>query len=219
MNRLIGLFFLLVSLPCFAEVLSGKIIRVTDGDTVVILTDGHQQIKIRLNAIDAPEKKQAFGNKSKESLANLCAGKDATVNVGGVDKYGRTIGELFCQGKSANVHQVENGFAWVYRKYSNDANLIALEAEAKLNGRGLWFDPDPVAPWDFRHGVKPATFEQTQVRVRASTKSGDAFSCEGKSYCREMVSCEEARFYLTQCGVYKLDRDHDGVACEALCGG
>ncbi|MDO9233056.1 MAG: thermonuclease family protein [Methylotenera sp.] len=217
MIRLISLIFLLVSPPCFADALLGVVIGVKDGDTIELLTPERKKIVVRLNAIDAPEKKQAFGNKSKQSLANLCAGKDATVNVGGLDKYGRTIGELFCEGKSANVHQIENGFAWVYRKYSNDGNLIALETAAKSSGRGLWNDPLPVAPWDFRQGVKPETFERARVRLKASAKSGEGFSCGSKNYCREMSSCAEARFYLTQCGLNKLDRDRDGVPCEAIC--
>lgn len=199
--------------------ISGRIVGVTDGDTVLLLTNEREQVKIRLNSIDAPEKSQAFGNKSKRSLSDLCMGKDADVDVQGRDKYGRTLGELFCQGKSANIHQIENGFAWVYRKYSSDQNLIDIEAMAKAEGRGLWNDPAPVAPWDFRHGVRPETFEQTQERVKAKSKSGGGFSCNGKRYCREMASCDEAMFYLNQCGVYKLDRDRDGVPCETICGG
>jgi endonuclease YncB( thermonuclease family) len=203
----------------YAEVLSGRIVGIKDGDTIYLLTPDRQKIEVRFNAIDAPEKAQPFYNKSQQSLSNLCAGKDATVNTSGFDRFGRTVGDVFCQGKSANAHQVESGYAWVYRKYSNDANLIALEATARSNGLGLWSDPSPVAPWDFRHGTRPETFEQTQARVRASVKSGEGFSCGSKRYCRQMVSCEEAKFYLNQCGLYKLDKDGDGVPCEVLCGG
>lgn len=154
MRSLFLIVFLIAPIICLGEVLSGKIIRVTDGDTVVLLTESHQQVKVRLNAIDAPEKKQAFGNRSKQALELLCDGRVATVNTQGTDRYGRTIGELFCQGVSANAYQVENGLAWVYRKYSHDAHLIALESSAKSGGIGLWGDTSPIAPWEFRHGAK-----------------------------------------------------------------
>ncbi|TFW71497.1 nuclease [Methylotenera oryzisoli] len=210
---------LLVPAICFAGTLSGVVVGIKDGDTIYLLTPDRQKKEVRFNAIDAPEKAQPFYNKSQQSLSNLCAGKDATVNTYGLDKYGRTLGDVFCQGKSANVHQVENGYAWVYRQYSNDANLIALEAAARSKGIGLWNDPSPIPPWDFRHGKRPETFEQTQARVKASANSAEGFSCGSKRYCRQMVSCEEARFYLKQCGLHKLDKDGDGVPCEVLCGG
>lgn len=213
------LMLLLMPVTSFADTLSGAVVGIKDGDTIYLLTPERQTIEVRLNAVDAPEKAQPFYNKSKQSLSNLCAGKNATVNTFGRDRYGRTVGDVFCQGISANVHLVESGYAWVYRKYSNDANLIALEAKARTNGLGLWSAPAPVEPWNFRHGTRPETFEQTQARVKASAKSGESFSCGSKRYCRQMVSCEEANFYLKQCGLSKLDKDGDGVPCEVLCGG
>lgn len=193
-----------------ADVLSGEVVSIADGDTLSILTESKQQIIIRLNAIDAPEKGQAFSNASKKSLSSICFKKTATVETFGLDKYGRTIGDVTCDQVNANSHQVDNGMAWVYRKYSNAPALIALEAQAKNMGLGLWDDPNPVPPWDFRHKTITPT-----VPVVKSTHSG--FTCSGKRFCKQMVSCEEARYYLNVCGVYRLDRDNDGIPCESIC--
>lgn len=195
--------------------LSGRVVGVADGDTVTLLTEKKEQVKIRLNAIDAPEKKQAFGMRSKQALSDLCFDKPATVESSGKDKYGRTIGVLTCDGVDANAAQIKAGMAWVYRQYNHDEHLIALEDEAKANSNGLWSDADPVPPWDFRHGVKPGKIKVAQA---AADASDGGFTCGSKRLCKEMDSCEEARFYLTKCGASRLDRDHDGIPCETLCG-
>lgn len=193
-----------------ADLLVGQVISISDGDTLTILTDSKQKIIVRLNAIDAPEKNQAFSNASKKSLSSICFKKAAIVETFGLDKYGRIIGDITCNEVNANKHQVDNGMAWVYRKYSNDSALIALEAQAKNIGLGLWDDPNPVPPWDFRQSTLPLT-----PPVIKPIKSG--FSCSGKRFCKQMVSCDEARYYLEVCGVYRLDRDNDGVPCESIC--
>jgi endonuclease YncB( thermonuclease family) len=195
-----------------ADQLSGRVISIADGDTLTILDENKQRVVIRLNAIDAPEKNQAFSNASKKSLSLICFKKAAKVETFGIDKYGRTIGDVTCSDINANQYQVDNGMAWVYRKYSNDHTLITLEAQAKNIGLGLWDDPNPVPPWEFRHRpiISPAP-----VAVQKPTGSG--FSCGYKRYCKQMVSCEEARYYLEVCGVYRLDRDNDGVPCESIC--
>lgn len=193
-----------------ADLLTGQVVSISDGDTLTILTESKQQVIVRLNAIDAPEKNQAFSNASKKSLSSICFKKTAIVETFGADKYGRTIGNVTCNEVNANKHQVDNGMAWVYRKYSNDATLIELEAQAKNLGLGLWDDPNPVPPWDFRHKTITPT-----VPVVKSTSSG--FTCSGKRFCKQMISCEEARYYLEVCGVHRLDRDNDGIACESIC--
>lgn len=200
-------------LICFGESISGRVVGVADGDTVTLLTEKKQQVKIRLASIDAPEKSQAFGTASKKSLSDLCFDKPATVESHGKDKYGRTIGALTCDGVDADAAQIKAGMAWVYRQYSHDAHLIELEDEAKANSTGLWSDAEPVPPWKFRHGVKPGK----QKVAQADNDSG-GFKCAGKHLCKEMDSCEEARFYLNKCGVSRLDGDHDGTPCESLCG-
>lgn len=217
-NYFIAFIALLAPLFCWADTLSGRVVGVTDGDTVTLLTEQKEQVKIRLNQIDAPEKSQAFGMKSKQSLSDLCFGKPATVESYAKDKYGRIIGELTCDEVNANEAQIELGLAWVYREYSSDEYLIELEAEAKAKSIGLWSDASPIPPWEFRHGGKPKANNVVQASPEPAAKSKPGFACAGKTKCGEMNSCEEARFYLTQCGVSRLDRDRDGIPCESICG-
>lgn len=142
-----------LTLPTFAysDTLTGQVITVADGDTLTILDASNTQIKIRLAAIDAPEKNQAFGNRAKQQLSDLCFGKNASLNVVSVDRYGRTVGDVDCAGINANEVMVQSGLAWVYRKYDKGhEHLYAIEEDAKNARRGLWADSNPIAPWDWR---------------------------------------------------------------------
>lgn len=134
-----------------ATILSGQVVRVADGDTITILPPGRQQVRIRLAEIDAPEKKQAFGQRAKDFTSSLVAGRVVSVQVRDLDRYGRVVGEVFLpDGRSVNRLLVENGFAWWYRQYSRDMSLGELEAKAKAERRGLWRDPNPMPPWEWR---------------------------------------------------------------------
>lgn len=127
------------------------VIGISDGDTLTVLRDDQQQVKIRLAEIDAPEKKQAFGAKSKESLSAICFGKKAEIIPKTRDRYGRTVARVRCDGTDANAEQVRRGMAWVYDRYVTDRSLYALQDEAHTARRGLWADPAPVPPWEWRH--------------------------------------------------------------------
>src|SRR3989338_3089558 len=116
-RKLLFISFVLCSLSLSAETITGKVIKIADGDTLTILDRSQQQHRIRLSQIDAPEKAQAFGQKSKQSLSNICFGKNAIVNVEYQDRYGRIVGTVDCGGKNANRVQLENGMAWVYDNY------------------------------------------------------------------------------------------------------
>jgi endonuclease YncB( thermonuclease family) len=133
----------------YAEV-SGKVIGISDGDTLTVLVK-RQQIKVRLTEIDAPEKAQAFGNRSKQSLSALCYGKPAKLDDRGKDRYWRTLARVHCDGIDANAEQVRRGMAWVYDRYVTDRSLYGLQDEARGARRGLWADPAPVPPWEWRH--------------------------------------------------------------------
>lgn len=126
-----------------------KVIRIADGDTLTVLKD-RTQIKIRLGEIDAPESKQAYGKRSKESLEQLCAGKYVTYEKQDTDRYGRVVARVTCDGIDANRTQVERGMAWVYTKYNDDGELLELELRAKAERRGLWADPGAMPPWEWR---------------------------------------------------------------------
>ena len=135
---------------------TGKVVAVADGDTVSVLRDGTTTVKIRLNGIDCPEKKQPFGTRAKQFTSDLAFGKTVTVIEKEKDRYGRTVGEVILpDGRSLNHELVRAGLAWWYRRYApNDAELEALEAEARAGKRGLWVDTDtaapPVQPWAWR---------------------------------------------------------------------
>lgn len=148
---------LFLALQAYGETIAGRVVGVADGDTITLLDGDNVQHKIRLAGIDAPEKKQPFGNRSKESLSELAYDKTVTVETDKRDKYGRQVGKVLVNGQDVNLVQVERGMAWFYRQYQrelspNDRRLYeAAEDMAKADKRGLWRDADPVPPWDFRH--------------------------------------------------------------------
>ncbi|MCX7037922.1 MAG: thermonuclease family protein [Spirochaetes bacterium] len=129
--------------------LTGNVVAIHDGDTLTLLV-GTVQHKIRLNGIDAPELRQPFSQRSRQFLADLCFGKLVTVRVVDVDKYGREVGDVDVDGVPVNAELVRAGLAWHYKQYSKDATLAALEVEARSGKRGLWADPNPIPPWEFR---------------------------------------------------------------------
>ena len=129
------------------------VIGIADGDTLTTRCEtptGMENIKVRLAEIDAPEKGQAFGNRSKQHLSDICFKKQAEVRPQTTDRYGRTVARLICEGTDANSEQVRAGMAWVFDKYVTDRGLYAVQDEALAARRGLWADREPVAPWEWR---------------------------------------------------------------------
>ena len=153
------LSFLLIFSVCTAnasKILQGKVVSVADGDTITVLDAEKTQHKIRLQGIDAPEKAQAFGAKSKQALYEMVHGKTVQVSFEKSDKYGRILGKVLLDGQDICHQQIKAGLAWHYKKYQNQQPLAdrdaysASETAAKNEKLGLWSDPRPVAPWDFR---------------------------------------------------------------------
>lgn len=155
-KELISVLLFLSSLQINAATITGRVVAVADGDTITVLDHTNTQHKIRLAGIDAPEKKQAFGNASKKSLSDLVYGKQVDVDWQKQDRYGRTVGKVIISGLDANLEQIKRGMAWFYKKYQNelvmDDRLSYLRAhETAQSGRvGLWADKEPMTPWDFR---------------------------------------------------------------------
>lgn len=147
---------LLLGLHCHAELIDGRIVAVLDGDTVTLLDHSNTQHRIRLAGIDAPEKSQAFGQKSKQSLGGLVFAQDVTVETGKTDKYGRQIGKILLGGVDVNLDQVKRGLAWHYKAYAREQSQADREAYAAAEDAarkfkvGLWRDNEPVPPWEFR---------------------------------------------------------------------
>lgn len=130
-----------------------QVVAVADGDSLTVLHDG-RPLKIRLANIDAPEKSQPFGQRSKQSLSDLCYRRDATYQAQTTDRYGRTVALVQCAGVDVNRAQVERGLAWVFERYNKDASLPAVQSAAMASGVGLWADANPVPPWEYRRQSK-----------------------------------------------------------------
>ena len=146
----------LLSFSVHAEILTGKIVGISDGDTVTLLDASQRQYKIRLTGIDAPEKKMPFGQRSKEHLSDLIFSKDVQVETEKLDRYGRTLGKIVFDRKDINLAMINAGLAWHYKKYQNDQSrsdrLLYAHAEdqARQQHIGLWRDPTPTPPWKWR---------------------------------------------------------------------
>ncbi len=132
------------------ETLAGKCVAIADGDTLTLLTADKRQVKVRLEGIDAPEKKQPFGNEARQALAELTFGKKISVRISGTDRYGRTLGIVTADRADVNAEMVRRGLAWHYKQFSKDPTLARLETEAREKKIGLWSRSDPVPPWEFR---------------------------------------------------------------------
>jgi endonuclease YncB( thermonuclease family) len=209
MNRFIILLLLGFSASVIADI-NGKVVVVTDGDTIRVLDANRVQHKIRLAGIDAPERGQPFGNASRKYLASLVAGKAVRIESTKKDRYGRVLGKVWVQprdcpscGKTLNANhaQILAGMAWRYLDYVKDLSpedrgrYESAEAEARKRKRGLWSEANAIPPWAWRRGQR-----NSSVNVAPAN-----FQCGSKRYCREMTSCKEAIFY------------HDGLPCSSIC--
>ncbi len=145
-----------VSIATFADTLTGKVVKITDGDTLYVLDANYEQHKIRLAGIDAPERKQAYRLASRKHLASLVAGKQVTVGYQKRDRYGRIVGKVLLDGIDACLEQVKAGFTWHYKKYQHEQSpedqRLYAEAENKTRDErlGLWRENHPIPPWEHR---------------------------------------------------------------------
>lgn len=152
-------FFLLAS-SAHAETLTGYVVGIADGDTITVLDANRQQHKIRLAGIDAPERKQPFGERSKQNLATKVFSRTVSVEWNKQDRYGRTVGKVMVNGVDVNLEQVKSGMAWWYEKYRKEQSAedqhAYADAERYARGQkvGLWGEPTPVEPWVWRKKVK-----------------------------------------------------------------
>ena len=155
----------------YQERFTGKVVAVTDGDTIGVLRD-KLLVVIRLHGIDCPERRQAFGTKAKQFTSQAAYGKTVTVTVRDKDRYGWTVAEVkLPDGRNLNREIVKAGFAWWYCHYApNDRTLERLEKHARTARRGLWAHENPVAPWEFREQQRKARAEKAKAKQEASTR-------------------------------------------------
>lgn len=162
--NVVFVFFLwvvfLAANPAIAATLEGRVVGLSDGDTVTVLDKQNVQHKIRLAGIDAPEKRQDYGNKSRQYLAALVFDKHVSVEWVKQDRYGRFLGKVVVSGRDANLAMVSAGLAWHYKRYEKEQSVsdrqVYAEAElqARSEKRGLWKMPNAMPPWDFRRGAR-----------------------------------------------------------------
>ena len=156
MKKLILVLFLFLSNFANAKTIEGLVVGVADGDTITVLDQQKNTYKIRLQGIDAPEKKQAFGEKSKQSLHDLVHSKQVRIEYDKEDKYGRIVGKVTVEDVDVCLQQLVLGMAWHYKKYQNEQSVSdrALYSETELTSQslklGLWTDDTPMPPWEFR---------------------------------------------------------------------
>jgi endonuclease YncB( thermonuclease family) len=149
-------FLLIVAGNLNAATLQGKVVGVADGDTITVLDATNTQHKIRLRGIDAPERAQAFGQKSKQSLHRLVLSKQVTIDFQKKDKYGRTVGKVVLNGLDVCLEQIKLGMAWHYKQHESEQSKEDREAYAQAElatqsqSLGLWKDKNPTPPWEFR---------------------------------------------------------------------
>jgi len=193
MMRALAPLLLLLALGARAETLTGFVVAITDGDTITVLDANHQQHKIRLAGIDAPEKVQPFGDRSKQNLATLVFNKNVIVETDKQDRYGRTVGKVMDGGVDTNLAQVRAGMAWWYEKYRKEQSPVdqrlyqEAEQQARAQRVGLWRAPAPVAPWDWRHTPSAAAEQDCPC--------GTGAICTGKKGGRYCVTPSGGKRY------------------------
>lgn len=145
-----------IILPSLTWAWSGKVISVADGNTITVLHN-YNQVKVRLYGIDTPESDQAFGKEAEQFTSDMVFRKEVYVERMAKDRYGRQVGLVFVDKTLVNEELVKVGLAWVYWKYCHHPICEGwknFQLRARMNKRGLWADPDPIPPWQFRRKKK-----------------------------------------------------------------
>ena len=194
-----------------ADSLEGRVIKITDGNTLTVMLPENAQLKVQLAGIDAPEKNQPHYQIAKQALSDKVFIEDVRVEIVSWEKSNLAIANIVLNGEYVNSWMVAEGHAWASPQDSDDSELADIQASAKAGMRGIWAlsDTERVPPWEWRQGKRIGT-RQGAVPARA-------YTCGSKNSCREMTSCDEAKFYLQQCFLLRLDDNNDGVPCESLC--
>jgi len=148
---------------------TGRVVGVRDGDTLDLVTPSNEQLRVRLAAIDAPEKGQAYGNAARRALSALTYRRIVRVEWSKRDAYGRVVGKVLLQGDDVGLELIRRGLAWHYTAYAGEqrpaerARYAAAEAAARSRRLGLWAGSDPVAPWRYRHGDRGAALSRERA--------------------------------------------------------
>lgn len=216
------ILILLQFLPCFAD-LYGKVIGISDGDTYTILTEDKKSVKVRLHGVDCPEKNQPFGTKAKQFASSIAYGKNVKVTIVDTDRYGRTVGILTTDdGTNINNQLVADGYAWWYKQYApQSTDLKNLQQIAQSQRKGLWADPNPVAPWVFRREARFQKHQPVNDGSSSGADKNDAIvifnTVSLKYHCSQ---CRWAQKCTNNCVKEEMSEVHrkGGIPCKE-CGG
>jgi endonuclease YncB( thermonuclease family) len=185
MRHIVALLLLAFAFPVHAADYPARVVGIADGDTIKVLTAANKQVKIRLHGIDAPEAGQPFGSRAKQAASSLAFGKAVTIRERDRDRYGRTVADVVLpDGRVMNHELVRQGMAWHFVRYApRDHELARLQAEARKARVGLWSEPNPVPPWEWRRGAG----EPQTVGVVGNRRSGIFHrpSCRGVATMNE----------------------------------
>ena len=197
---------------------TGLVVGVTDGDTISVMRDG-ETVRIRLEGIDTPESNQAFGSRASVFTSSRVLNKRVTVHVRDVDRYGRLVSRVQVDGTDVSVPLVTQGLAWHYTQYSDDPVLSHAEVQARTAEIGVWSQPSPVPPWEFRSGGDPAREEVSSDGGVSSELPAEVAQWDDNGNGR--ITCAEARRHGIApvrrghpAYAYMRDGDSDGVVCE-----
>ena len=184
---------------------AGKVVGVSDGDTLTVLYEGNKQYKVRLQHIDCPETAQPFATKAKQALSAKVFGKVVTIKFEEMDRYKRILGDVYVEKQWVNLELVKEGMAWHYKYYSNDTTMAEAELKAKSGKLGIWSMPNPTPPWDFRRGKGVAVIEvgqpDTAVFVSRTGAKYHREDCRFVSKSRQPTTLQRALGKYTACGV------------------
>lgn len=204
--RTIGALLLSLFAVCaWAETITGRVVAVSDGDTITVLDGENREIKVRLAGIDAPEKDQEGGQEAKQSLSALVVGRVVDVNTSKRDKYGRAVGKVLLDGQDVNLEQIKHGHAWHYKKYAAEqshedrSRYAKAESNARQAAVGVWSRSTATPPWEWRHrndGSAISTDADTGPPRKATARcySDTPGFCETKS----VMSSQTAQAYYEQ---------------------
>jgi len=218
------LAMLWVAMPAAAQTLQGTVTQVVDGDSLWVTPGGvGAPIEVRLLGIDAPEICQPHGPQSRDALRELVLGQSVGVKGVGRDTYGRLLATVTLEGLDVNRRQVAEGHAWSSRHKWDQGPYVKQERQAKALSRGLHAAGGAVMPNEFRRSHGPCKSEAVVASPVASPATPAApavlplpaaFRCDGRTRCTQMRSCEEAKFFLSNCPGVQMDGDRDGLPCE-----
>jgi endonuclease YncB( thermonuclease family) len=164
---------LLVHISAVADELRGRVVGVTDGDTLTVLGIARQQFKVRLAGIDAPEKRQAFGQASKRRMSDLAFQRDVLVRWTKHDRFGRIVGVALVDGNDVGLALIESGLAWHFKRYAHEQSAhdrgtyARAEDLARAARIGLWSERDPIPPWEYRRHMHHGSVLAPELTGRA----------------------------------------------------